>query len=155
MDARAGCYRFSDTLFYGSHFDSARKQEIGTGSALLELRAVDAPGSLRKGFPNRRAVRAPAFITSYGVPNSYESHSYWESRPGDSVRIFWGGMMGGESFKLAVRGDSLVGTYTASSDLDGHFIRRGDSAFIAFNPPKVLRINAVQTACPVLLDQGE
>jgi hypothetical protein len=63
------------------------------------------------------------------------------------MRIRWGTGFSGYSFRFAVRGDSLIGSYTYSSDMNVRLIRRGDSSLVLV-PEESRPAYATRVACP-------
>ena len=116
-------------------------------STVLELFPDSSPAVNREGRPRRGAVRVPGSPPVIAV--DYLDVSFWDRPSADSLRITWGTMLSGYDFRLAVRGDSLTGTYTFRSDVDSfRRVRRGDTTFIEFAEPAVRPAHAVRVACP-------
>jgi hypothetical protein len=82
-------------------------------------------------------VEPTPFVVDSGHHRLYLSLSGWKAMPGDSIRLQWLNGLYGPMFRLAVRGNSLVGTFVQSTDV----ITAGEP------PPRARPASAVRVAC--------
>jgi hypothetical protein len=127
------CYRFSEAFF--------------GGAAVVELLPDSAPAVFSKLTRSPKAVRAVGSRLAPGAAANYAESIFWYRSAADSVRIVWATRFGSYNLRFAVRGDSLVGTYAYTSDMNVQLIRRGDSSFVVF-PEEIRPAHATRVACP-------
>lgn len=136
--AALNCYRFDNAYFVAA--GRLADGSIGeTRAAMIRLGddSAPAPASVPHAY-QMAPVEAIPFVVDPTHHYAYLSRSGWRAIPGDSIRLQWLNGFYGPMFRLAVRGDSLVGT----------FVQTTDALVIGEPPPKARPASAVRVACP-------
>jgi len=129
------CYRFDHAYFGWPREDSSGRMVADT-SAIVELRAqAHPPYPLVPQRPSVRAVAVPLLRGSPVTARVWLEPSYWEPVGADSIIIVWRDGYVGPTFRVQVRGDSLVGRMRWTTDELGR----------TFTP---VPVSAVRVVCP-------
>lgn len=146
----AGCYRFSSALFFGTATPNSGQRPRVDSTRVLQLSADSVSGISRWGKPIRRplAVATPTLKISSQIAADFASHSYWQRVGHDSLLISRGTMLSTHLFRLQVRGDSLVGVQTFSTDVFvGRTVDHGTHKHLFWADPTWTPVFAVRTSC--------
>ena len=111
----AGCYRFSAQLFMWTVNEPWSGTVYSALSSVIELRPepLEDPTQPR----DRLRIVAPGIRDSSEMLDWYR-YSHWRRVGEDSIGISWWSGLFGQSLKMRVSGDSLMGTRVYISDLD-------------------------------------
>jgi hypothetical protein len=145
-----GCYRFDQAYFTAAVQDS-RGEYVGIESTRvvqLTLTLTRIPVGGDKAVQQPFTLRLPELNILPEEARSYAKQSHWAIIGADSIRVSWWNGLFGPSFRLVVRGDSLIGVQSFGSDIASGSTTRGDTVFIHFAEPVWEPATAVRVACP-------
>ena len=123
------CYRFDQAYFHWIW--QPGRQLVVDSSALIELRPtpMQPAWSLAPGERTPLEVRIPGMVEDSVLTAMREGASFWRPLSADSIEVWWYDGLSGPTFRLARRGDSLVGMMEFKTDVGGELpVRRPAAA---------------------------
>jgi hypothetical protein len=133
-DPATECYRFDQPYF--QWIWKPGRELVVDSSALIELRprAAHLRWTIAPAAPMPMEVRVRYMVVDSALEALQGGMRYWRPITGDSIEIWWYDGLSGPTFRLARRGDSLVGIVDYKTDV-------GDA------PPRRRRATAVRVPC--------
>jgi hypothetical protein len=126
-----GCYRFSH-----SYFDWLSDNPIRPDSSdVIELLADPNTETAKSGGVPMFGVRVPA-MRDGAESDRRRRFSFWQPSAPSSIRLEWRNGFYGPVFDLDIRGDSLIGSLTQTTDV------------ISWDPPVRQAARAARVRCP-------
>lgn len=113
------CFRFDRHYF---RWPARRSQSGGLvrdSTNLIRLLSDTYAGPLYPGVAGARKVTPVPFGADSGAAGRWLARSYWYSSGADSVGIAWRNGFSGPVFRMHVRGDTLRGLVTFTTDVKG------------------------------------
>jgi len=131
----AGCYRFDTAEFPVIGRDTSTRAVVSFSTSELELLEPSPPPDVVPHAQLPHAVRPIPFGVDPFTVRRWSALSGWRFLSADSVEVTWRNGLFGPVLRLAVRGDSLRGTFEETTDVAGR-------------PPRRRSASAVRIPCP-------
>jgi|GEM_PF-5905165 len=146
-----GCYRF-DRAYFRTGVEDEAGAFVGIDStSLVHLTPISKLVPVKAEDEGRRrqfVLRLPELNLLSEDEEAYGTHSHWSFIRADSIRISWWSGLSGPAFRLAVRGDTLVGVQSFGHDIASGSSWDGETLVFHFDDPIWEPAHAVRVSCP-------